>query len=127
MGKRQITAWVSEEVYSALKARAESEKSDLSRVTAHTLARAIADGVQGSPRYSPVVEAFTDATKEAMRDEVNLVAECSSKAALYAIAGRLEVGQLLKAKLGEAQARAVQIEAWRKAVEELKRPLEGER
>jgi hypothetical protein len=125
VAKRQITTWVSEEVYEALKARAQGEQDDLSRVTAGVLARAIADGVQGSPRYAPVVAAFQVATAEAMQGEVNLVAECASKAALYSIAGRLELGQLLIKKLGEGQARAVQQAAWRKAIEELRKPLEG--
>lgn len=126
MAKRQITAWVSEEVFNALKARAELEREDLSPVTARVLARAVANGVEGSPRYAPVVATFQVATKKAMQEKINLVAECASKAALYAIAGRLETGQLLKIRLGEGQARAVQQAAWRKAVEELRGAPEGE-
>lgn len=124
MAKRQITTWVSEAVFEALKARADREEDDLSRVTAGVLARAISDGVQGSPRYAPVVEAFQVATAKAMREEVNLVAGCASKTALYSIAGRLGLAQLLVRRLGEGQARAVQEAAWRKAVEELRRPVE---
>ena len=126
MAKRQITAWVSEEVFNSLKARAELEHDDLSPVTARVLARAIADGVEGSPRDAPVVAAFQVATKKVMQEKINLVAECASKAALYAIAGRLETGQLLKARIGEGQARAVQQAAWRKAVEELRGAPEGD-
>ncbi|MEY4529764.1 MAG: hypothetical protein RLZZ156_485 [Deinococcota bacterium] len=126
MAKKQITAWVSDEVYAALKAQAEKEKGDLSPLTARVLARAIADGVQGSPRYSPVVEAFKEAVGVATRAEIELVAECASKAALYAMAGRTEVGQLLTKKLGEQGAKTVQQEAWRRAVEDLRKPLEGE-
>ena len=126
MAKRQITAWVSEEVFNSLKARAEVEHDDLSPVTARVLARAIADGVEGSLHYAPVVAAFQAATKKAMQEKINLVAECASKAALYAIAGRLETGKLLKVRLGDGQARAVQQAAWRKAVEELRGAPEGE-
>lgn len=126
MPKKQITVWVSESVFDALKDRAEGEHADLSPVTASVLARAVADGVPGSPRYAPVIEAFQTAVARATRDEVDVVAGIASKTALYTIAGRLELRWLLVKRLGEVQARAVQTEAWRKAVDLLKHPIEAD-
>ncbi len=126
MAKRQLTAWVSEATFNTLQSRARTEGIDLSPLTASILARAIADGVQGSVRYAPVVEAFGAAVTDAMTKEVNFIAGCASKTALYALATRFELRRLLARKLGEEAARVVAQEAWRKAVEELRKPPEVE-
>jgi hypothetical protein len=126
MAKQKITVWVSNEVFTAIKARADSERADLSPTTAKILARAIADGVQGSLRYSPTVQAFQEAVGEATKAKVELVAGVASKAALYAIAGRMEIQHLLVQKFGVEAAKSIQQEGWRKAIEALKKPLERE-
>lgn len=126
MAKLKITTWVSVEVFEAIQARANADKADLSPTTARILARAITDGIQGSPRYSPTVEVFQEAVGEATKEKVDLVAGVTSKAALYSIAGRLEVQHLLVQKFGVQAAKSVQQEAWRNAIEALKKPLERE-
>ena len=126
MAKRQLTAWVSEATFTTLQSRAKTEGADLSPLTADILDRAIADGVQGSVRYAPVVKAFGATVTDAMSEEVNFIADCASKTALYALAARFELRRLLAKRLGEEAARAVAQEAWRKAVEELRKPPEGE-
>ena len=126
MPKKQITVWVSETVFDALKDRADEEHADLSPVTASVLARAVADGVPGSLRYAPVIEAFQTAVAKATRDEVEVIAGIASRTALYTIAGRFQIRWLLIKRLGEVQARAVQTEAWRRAVELLRQPIEAD-
>ena len=66
MAKRQLTAWVSEATFTTLQSRAKTEGVDLSPLTADILDRAIADGVQGSVRYAPVVKAFGATVTDAM-------------------------------------------------------------
>jgi hypothetical protein len=126
MAKQKITVWVRNEVFEAIKARADAERTDLSPTTARIFTRAIADGVQGSLRFSPTVQAFQEAVSEATKPKVELVAGVASKAALYAIAGRRETQHLLVQKFGVEAAKSIQQEGWRKAIEALKKPLERE-
>jgi hypothetical protein len=124
MPKEKITIWVPTDVAKTLRAKAVLEKDDLSPVVARVVAKAVADGVEGSPRYAPAVEAFKEAVSAASRGAMNAVAADASKAALYAIASRLEGAHLLEKKFGTEQGKRIAKEAWRKAIELLRKDLE---
>jgi hypothetical protein len=123
VAKEKLTVWVEVGVAKAIRAKAASEKSDVSNVAAALLKAAVQEGTVGSSSTRSAVGAFRKEIRGAVREAVNDLASVASKAALYAIAGRLEVMRLMEEELGVEVSRKVHNEAWRRAIEALRKPL----
>lgn len=125
MKKVKITTWVDERVAKVIMSRVETKNSTVSNVAADMLKLAVRGDFASIGVDEKIMEMFGEAVNRSMQEVANDLASLVSNGALYAIAGRLELGALLVKEFGEPASQKICNDAWKKAIEQVRAPLEG--